>query len=96
MLSNAYIFDDTVIGAKSSVEKSILGAGVTVGEGSVLESGCLVGDGVVLGKGTRLPAFSRVSRRREEVEEAEEEEEEEEQWEEIERCAYSSVHFLLP
>lgn len=84
MLSHAYIFDDTVVGAGSVVEQSIVGARVRIGEGSKLLQGCLVGDGVVLGKNARLGPFERVSRRQEDLEEGESDEE----WEEIEQSAY--------
>ncbi|KAI0082729.1 hypothetical protein K474DRAFT_1654876 [Panus rudis PR-1116 ss-1] len=84
-LRNAYIFDDTHIEAGSSIEFSIVGSGVRVGENSIIARGCLVADGVVLGKNARLGEFERVSRKREEGEEDEEEEEtddEDSEWEE--------------
>ena len=91
MLSDAYIFDDAVIGAGSVIEQSIIGNGVKIGESSRIARGSLVGDGVVLGKSARLGPFERVSRRKADIErevredEERDEDSEDEEWEEVER-----------
>jgi NDP-sugar pyrophosphorylase family protein len=59
-VTDAYIFDDTVLGADVVVARSIVGSRVSVGPRSVVPRGCLVGDGVVLGEGAQLRPFERV------------------------------------
>jgi UDP-3-O-[3-hydroxymyristoyl] glucosamine N-acyltransferase len=59
-VTDAYIFDDTVLGAGVVVARSIVGSRVSVGPRSVVPRGCLVGDGVVLGEDAQLRPFERV------------------------------------
>ncbi|KAI9065143.1 nucleotide-diphospho-sugar transferase [Trametes sanguinea] len=82
VLRNAYIFDDTHIGAGCVVEGSIVGARVRLGDRCSVPRGCLIADGVVIGEGAKLRKFERVSRKREALkaehpEDADEEDEEE-------------------
>jgi hypothetical protein len=79
-VSGAYVFDDTTIGAGASVERSIVGARVSIGERAIVPPGCLIGDGVVIGPGARLRPFERVVRKV--IEKTEEDEEDEESDEE--------------
>lgn len=60
-IRNAYIFENTIIGADCTVEKSIIGSGVSVKDGSVVPKGCLIGDWVVIGPKARLTPFERLS-----------------------------------
>jgi translation initiation factor eIF-2B subunit epsilon len=60
-IANAYIFDDTTVGAGASVERSIVGNKVIIGPNSVISKGCLIGDHVVLGKHAELRPFERLS-----------------------------------
>ncbi|KAI0720955.1 nucleotide-diphospho-sugar transferase [Cerioporus squamosus] len=63
-LRDAYIFDDTEVGAGCVVEGSIIGSRVKLGRGVRVPRGCVIADGVVIGEGARLRKFERVSKRR--------------------------------
>lgn len=84
MLEGAYIFDDTIIGAGSRVEASIIGSEVRIGSGSIVRSGCVIGNGVVLGENARLAKFERVSRRRDLSGEEADDEDDDDEWEMVE------------
>lgn len=66
VLRDAYIFDDTHVGAGTIVEGSIVGACVTLGDRARVPRGCLVADGVTIGANAKLRKFERVSKKREE------------------------------
>ncbi|KAI8998514.1 nucleotide-diphospho-sugar transferase [Trametes punicea] len=65
VLRNAYIFDDTNVGAGCVVEGSIIGARVRLGDRVRVPEGCLIADGVIIGEGAKLRKYERVSRKRE-------------------------------
>ncbi|KAH9946000.1 nucleotide-diphospho-sugar transferase [Epithele typhae] len=67
VLRDAYVFDDTHVGAGCVVEGSIVGAHVRLGDGARVPKGCLIADGVVLGANAKLRTFERVSKRRQAV-----------------------------
>ena len=48
-LPNAYIFDDTHIGAGSVIDHSIVGSNMHVGAKTMIGRGCLIAHGVVFG-----------------------------------------------
>ena len=64
VLRDAYIFDDTTVGAGCVVEGSIVGTRVSLGDNARVPRGCLIADGVVIGAGAKLRNFERVSKRR--------------------------------
>ena len=64
VLRDAYIFDDTTVGAGCVVEGSIVGTHVSLGDNARVPRGCLIADGVVIGAGAKLRNFERVSKRR--------------------------------
>ncbi|KAF8902045.1 nucleotide-diphospho-sugar transferase [Gymnopilus junonius] len=66
-INNSYVFEDTVIGANCTVEKSIIGAGVQIKDGSHVQKGSLIADGVIIGPNARLEPFERLSTRRKEA-----------------------------
>ncbi|KAI0807445.1 nucleotide-diphospho-sugar transferase [Fomes fomentarius] len=65
VLRDAYIFDDTHVGAGCLVEGSIVGARVRLGDGVRVPTGCVIADGVVIGEGAKLRKFERISKKRE-------------------------------
>jgi translation initiation factor eIF-2B subunit epsilon len=70
-IKNSYIFAGTSIGGNCSVEKSIIGVGVVIKEGSVIPTGCLIGDRVVIGPSATLQEFDRLSAKGSHQDEAE-------------------------
>ena len=67
IIKNSYIFENTIIGARCVVEKSIIGAGVMVKDGSHVPLGCLIAEGVVIGPDAMLDPYERLSVKRNEV-----------------------------
>ena len=67
IIKNSYIFENTVIGARCVVERSIIGAGVMVKDGSHVPLGCLIADGVVIGPDAMLDPYERLSVKRNEI-----------------------------
>jgi len=66
-ISNSYIFENAVIGANCQIERSIIGAGAHIKDGSIVPKGCLLADRVVVGPNARLEAFERLSVKRDEA-----------------------------
>ncbi len=64
IITDSYIFDGASIGPECTVEKSIIGEGVTIKDRSRIVRGCLLGDEVVVGPGAVLPPFERLSKKR--------------------------------
>lgn len=61
-IQDSYIFDSTVVGAGCTIEESIIGANVTIKDGSFIPRGSLIGDGVVLGPNAHLQPLDRLSK----------------------------------
>lgn len=76
---DSYIFSDTVVGPGCVVEGSIVGYGVTLGEGTKVGAGCLIGDEVTTGKGADLGEFRRVGRRAERDDDDDDDDDEEDE-----------------
>ena len=66
VLREAYISDDTHIGAGAIVEGSIIGTCVTLGDGARVPRGCLIANSIVIRVDAKLRKFERVSKKREE------------------------------
>ncbi|KAJ2501926.1 translation initiation factor eIF-2B epsilon subunit, GEF [Coemansia sp. RSA 1972] len=60
----SHLFGDVRVGCNASVEGSVLGERVTILDNVVIERGCLIGDDVTVGPNVRVPAFTRIARRR--------------------------------
>ncbi|KAJ2814703.1 translation initiation factor eIF-2B epsilon subunit, GEF, partial [Coemansia erecta] len=60
----SYLFGDTRVGRNVAIEGAVLGERVTVLDNVVIERGCLIGDDVTVGPDVRVPAFTRIARRR--------------------------------
>jgi translation initiation factor eIF-2B subunit epsilon len=60
-ISGSYIFEGAIIGEQCIIERSIIGAGVQVKDGSHIPKGCLLADGVVVGPDASLQPFERLS-----------------------------------
>ena len=67
IIKNSYIFENTIIGARCVVERSIIGASVTVKDGSHVPLGCLIAEGVVIGPDAMLGPYERLSAKRNEI-----------------------------
>lgn len=67
IIKNSYIFENTIIGARCVVERSIIGAGVLVKDGSHVPLGCLIAEGVVIGPDAMLDPYERLSVKRNEI-----------------------------
>lgn len=67
IIKNSYIFENTIIGARCIIERSIIAAGVTVKDNSHVPLGCLIGEGVVIGPNAILDPYERLSVRRKEI-----------------------------
>ena len=98
VLRDAYVFDDTHVGAGCVVEGSIVGARVRLGDGCHVPRGCLVADGVVIGPGAHLRNFERVSKKRDaparaadDGSDGDDEEDDDSDLEEVEASTYSIV-----
>ena len=57
-----------MIGSDCVIERSIIGANVTIKDQTKVSKGCLVGDGVVVGPSAVLRPFERLSKRPDESE----------------------------
>ncbi|PIA19151.1 nucleotide-diphospho-sugar transferase, partial [Coemansia reversa NRRL 1564] len=92
VIRGSYLFNDTKVGKSSLIEQSILGERVTILDNVTIERGCLIGDDVTIGPNIRIPAFTRLARRKlrrkagspeimqDDSDEEEEEEEEDSAW----------------
>lgn len=67
IIKNSYIFENTIIGARCVVERSIIGAGVMIKDGSHIPLGCLIAEGVVIGPDAMLDPYERLSVKRNEI-----------------------------
>jgi translation initiation factor eIF-2B subunit epsilon len=67
IIKNSYIFENTIIGARCVVERSIIGEGVMVKDGSHVPIGCLIAEGVVIGPDAMLVPYERLSAKRNEI-----------------------------
>ena len=67
IIKNSYIFENTIIGARCVVERSIISAGVVVKDGSHVPLGCLIAEGVVIGPDAMLDPYERLSVKRNEI-----------------------------
>jgi len=67
IIRNSYIFENTFIGARCVVEKSIIGAGVMIKDGSHVPLGCLIGEEVMIGPDAMLEPYERLSVKRNEI-----------------------------
>ncbi|KAJ2783222.1 translation initiation factor eIF-2B epsilon subunit, GEF [Coemansia javaensis] len=63
-IRGSYLLDGVRVGCDSVVERAILGARVTVLDNVVIERGCIIGDDVAVGPNVRIPAFTRLARRK--------------------------------
>jgi translation initiation factor eIF-2B subunit epsilon len=61
IIKNSYIFENTIIGVRCVVERSIIGAGVMIKDGSHVPLGCLIAEGVVIGPDAMLDPYERLS-----------------------------------
>ena len=91
-ISDSYIFEGAVIGEHCIIERSIIGAGVQVKDGSRVPKGCLLADGVIIGPDASLQPFERLSVSRDEVDVETDHEDEDSDIEEVE----ASKFLLLP
>lgn len=64
IIRDSYIFENTTIGARCVVERSIIGARVMIKDGSHVPQGCLIDEGVVIGPCANLEPYERLSVRR--------------------------------
>jgi len=93
-IKNAYIFENTSIGANCTIEKSIIGSGVSVKAGSIIPKGCLIGDRVVIGPGANVKPFERLSSKKVEDDEksgVDDQEEDDSDLEEVEASESGSL-----
>ena len=67
IIKNSYIFENTIIGARCTVERSIIGAGVMVKDDSHVPLGCLIAEGVVIGPEAILDPYERLSVKRNKI-----------------------------
>ncbi|KAJ1811448.1 translation initiation factor eIF-2B epsilon subunit, GEF [Coemansia sp. RSA 2523] len=63
-IRGSHLFGDVRVGRNASVESSVLGERVTILDNVIIERGCLIGDDVTVGPNVRVPAFTRIARRR--------------------------------
>jgi translation initiation factor eIF-2B subunit epsilon len=73
IIKNSYIFENTIIGARCVVERSIIGADVTIKDGSHVPLGCLIAERVVIGPDAMLGPYERLSVKRNEADRGEDE-----------------------
>ncbi|KAJ2302985.1 translation initiation factor eIF-2B epsilon subunit, GEF [Coemansia sp. RSA 2706] len=64
VVRGSYLFAGTRVGRNAAVDASVLGERVTILDNVVIERGCLIGDDVTVGPDVRIPAFTRIARRR--------------------------------
>ena len=72
-ISDSYLFEGVIIGEHCIIERSIIGAGVQIKDGSRVPKGCLLAEGVIIGPDALLQPFERLSASRD-VESDDEEE----------------------
>ena len=87
-----------MIGSDCVIERSIIGANVSIKDQTRVSKGCLVGDGVIVGPSAVLRPFERLSKRPDESERRMEEDEDvDSDLEDVEASAFrswSSLYFL--
>ncbi|KIM49219.1 hypothetical protein M413DRAFT_438384 [Hebeloma cylindrosporum] len=83
-ISDSYIFEGAVVGEHCVIERSIVGAGVQVKDGSRVPKGCLIADGVIIGPDASLQPFERLSVSRDEEDVESDDEDEDSDIEEVE------------
>jgi len=93
-IKDSYIFDNAVIGANCTVERSIIGAAVVIKDGSHIPKGCLIADGVVLGPNAVLQPFERLSAQRNDADVEADADDDDSDIEEVESSACPSFLFL--
>ncbi|KAJ2798316.1 translation initiation factor eIF-2B epsilon subunit, GEF [Coemansia guatemalensis] len=64
VVRGSYLFNDTRVGQGSLIEQSILGERVKILDNVTIERGCIIGDDVTIGPNVRIPAFTRLARRK--------------------------------
>ncbi|CUS22152.1 LAQU0S04e09384g1_1 [Lachancea quebecensis] len=61
IIRDSFIWDNTVIGAKSLIEHSLVASGVKIGSNVILNDGCVIGFNVLVDDNMEIPMGTRLS-----------------------------------